>query len=192
MKKHVLLFLACFAFIANISAQRDETLFGKSGLGFSGAWGGWKHGITAFEDANAVTRGGYGGLEFGKKLFIGYGGFETTDDFAFGENDQSQYDLDYNGLILGYSPFPTKLIHPQASLLFAGGKANVRGDEDRVLVVQPSLGLEMNVFQWFRLGLDGGYRFVSNSDLPETSNQDLSAFYGEFTLKFGWSWGRSR
>lgn len=76
-------------------------------------------------------------------------------------------------------------------VLAGGGKIRIPHEySDRVLVLQPSAGLEINLLRWFRLGLDGGYRFVTDTDLLEIRDTDVSAFFGELTLKFGWSWGR--
>lgn len=179
----------CFTFA--LQAQRDQTLFNRTGLGLSGAWGGSVIGLTAFDDNYAVTRGGYGGLEFGKNLLIGYGGFRTTDEVAIGQNANSNFDLDYHGLILGYGVKSEKVVHPEILLLVGGGNADVNKEgDDRVLVIQPAAGIEVNVFRWFRFGINGGYRFVANTDLPNLSDKDLSAFYGELKFKFGFSWGR--
>ena len=172
-------------------AQRDQTLFGKSGLGFSGVWGGWAYGMTAFEDEMALTRGGFGGLEFGRQLMVGYGGFRTTDQVAFGADNTSQFDLKYKGLILGYGIRSDKVIHPTLKVLVGGGTADVENvGSDKVFVLQPSAGLEVNVFKIFRIGLDGGYRFVTNTDIPNLKPTDLSAFYGEVNLKFVLNWGK--
>jgi hypothetical protein len=73
---------------------------------------------------------------------------------------------------------------------YGRGTARLGDVNDRVYVVQPSAGIEINVFRWFRLGLEGGYRFVSDSNIPELSNQQLSGAFGQASLRFGFSWGR--
>ncbi|MBK6997444.1 MAG: hypothetical protein IPH31_21995 [Lewinellaceae bacterium] len=64
--------------------------------------------------------------------------------------------------------------------------------DDRILVMQPSAGVEINVFRWFHLGIDGGYRFVSDATTPGLDNEYLSGWFGQATLKFGFSWGNYR
>ena len=91
----------------------------------------------------------------------------------------------------GYAPYAYKALHPQFMLLMGGGEVDLKDvGDDNVFVIQPSAGIEINVFRWFRLGLEGGYRFVTNTDLPAINDNDLSDFYGELKFKFGWSWGR--
>jgi hypothetical protein len=191
MKRSLLIAALMGAALSLAQAQSDETLFNKRGLGLTGAWGGWTTGIAAFSDNPALTKGGYGGLEFGKNLFVGWAGYHTVNQVPFAAEELSRFGFDYGGLMLGYAPSAQKVIHPQIGLLFGGGEVNVdRAGSDAVWIVQPSLGVELNVFKWFRLGLEGGYRHVSNVDIPDHSNEDLSALYGELRLKFGWSWGR--
>jgi hypothetical protein len=50
--------------------------------------------------------------------------------------------------------------------------------------------VEINVFRWFHIGLEGGYRFISDTNVAGLTNQDLSGLYGQATFKFGFSWGR--
>ena len=65
------------------------------------------------------------------------------------------------------------------------------GEYDKIFVVQPAAGVEINIFRWFHLGLQGGYRFVTDSSIAGLSDKQLSGAFGQATLKFGWSWGRS-
>lgn len=188
MKKYLLATVGALFIVTGLFAQGDQTVLGKAGLGWTGVWGGFTTGLTAFEDDYALTKGGFGGLEFGRKLLIGWGGFHTKEP---NDNFNSQYDLKYNGLILGYAVQSDKVIHPEFKLLVGGGDAEIVGEgSDRVFVVQPSAGIEVNVFKFFRFGLDGGYRFVTNTDIPNVQETDFSSFYGELKFKFGLTWGR--
>jgi hypothetical protein len=62
---------------------------------------------------------------------------------------------------------------------------------DRIFAVQPTAGIEINVFRWFHVGLEGGYRFISDSNVEGLTDSDLSGPFGQATLRFGWSWGRA-
>ncbi|MBK7409464.1 MAG: hypothetical protein IPL49_01755 [Saprospirales bacterium] len=191
MKRSLLIAALMGAFLTLAQAQSDETLFNKSGLGLTGAWGGWTTGIAGFSDHPALTKGGFGGLEFGKNLFVGWAGYKTLNRVPFASEHVSQFGFDYGGLMLGYAPGAKNAIHPQFGILLGGGEARVEDvGTDAVWVIQPSLGVEFNVFRWFRIGVEGGYNYVSNSDIPDYADQDLSNFYGQLRLKFGWSWGR--
>ncbi len=60
--KKVFLSAALFAaFALSLFSQSDETLFGRSGLRFTGAWGASTTNLTFFEDDFAIVNGGYGG-----------------------------------------------------------------------------------------------------------------------------------
>ena len=174
-------------------SQKEQTILGSSGLRFSGAWGGSTTNLTFYGDETSITSGGFGGLEFGKTLLVGWGGFSNTSDFRFPDLTSDRIRLDYTGLMVGYAPKAYKAIHPQFMLLTGGGRVAVSGEgSDGVVVLQPSAGLELNVLRWFRIGLEGGFRFVGGSDFTGFNDADLSAPFGQLTFKFGWSWGRAR
>jgi hypothetical protein len=46
------------------------------------------------------------------------------------------------------------------------------------------------VFKWFKFGIEGGYRFVSDVDRQGLSDSDVSSFFVDLKFRFGWSWGR--
>ncbi|MCB9285625.1 MAG: hypothetical protein H6563_16345 [Lewinellaceae bacterium] len=191
MKRSLLIVVLMGAALTLAQAQADETLFNKSGLGLTGAWGGWNTGVAVFGDQPALTKGGFGGLEFGKNLFIGWAGQKTVNRLPFASEQPSRFGFDYGGLLVGYAPGARNAIHPQFGLLIGGGEARVENvGSDAVWVIQPSLGVELNVFRWFRIGVEGGYRYFSNSNIPDYTDQDFSNFYGQLRLKFGWSWGK--
>lgn len=193
MKKLAFTTLMIGLFAMTTFAQRDQTLFGKSGLGLSGAWGANTTNLTFFEDDFTVITGGYGGLEFGKTLFVGWGGYRTTNDFKLGSQQQNDdLSMSYNGLMLGYAPLSHKAIHPKFTVLAGGGNLRVRGEgSDDILVIEPAVGAEINVLSWFRVGLDAGYRFVTATDLL-VNDSNASAPFGQITFKFGYSWGRKK
>ncbi len=189
MKRSILTSLFCTALMMTISAQKEETLFGR-GYGLSGIWGSATHNYSFFDDDFAYARGGSIGLEFGNDIFVGYTWQKFRDD-AQPEDISQDFRLRYNGFLLGITPNAHRAIHPRISMLLGGGRATLgNGDSDRVFVFQPALGLELNVFQWFRLGLEGGYRLVGNESLFGVESTDLSSPFAQIDLRFGFSWGR--
>lgn len=193
MKKFAFTAVLIVATILSVFAQKEQTILGSSGLRFSGAWGTSTTNLTFYGDESSVTTGGYGGLEFGKALLVGWGGFSNSSDFKIVESATDNIRLNYNGLVLGYAPKAHNAIHLQFMLMTGGGNVRVSDEgSDGVFVVQPSAGVELNVLRWFRIGIDGGYRFVSGSDFTGFKDSDLSAPFGQLTFKFGYSWGRSR
>ncbi len=193
MKKITLVIALAIVSTLSLFAQKEETILGSSGLRFSGAWGGSVTNLTFFEDDFAITTGGYGGLEFGKTIFVGWGGFSTTSNFRLPDLTTDRINMSYNGLMLGYAPKAYKALHPQFMLMTGGGRMSIAGEgSDDVFVVQPSIGAELNIFRWFRIGLDAGYRFVGDTDFNDINDSDVSAPFGQINFKFGYSWGRYR
>lgn len=170
-------------------SQREETLLGQKSWGFSGIWGGYHHQYTQFGATEAYNRGGFFTFEFGKSLTLGWGHYRLDHEFDWELTDKA-FDARFNVAKIGYAFMPYKAIHPTLNVDLGRGWVDLGDERDRVVVVQPAAGVEFNVFRWFRVGLEGGYRFVNDSDLPAISDDDLSGPYGQATLKFGFSWGR--
>ncbi|NUQ24481.1 MAG: hypothetical protein HUU34_11065 [Saprospiraceae bacterium] len=176
--------------VSVLQAQRDESLFGPRHAAFTGIWGGVTHNYSAFEDDWSYLRGGHFGFEFGNAILLGWSGAGTRDEVSV--NDvTSTFNLKYNGFLVGYSPMSGKVVHPRINLLTGRGRLNVNENgDDRVFVLQPSAGIEVNVFQWFRVGLEGGYRIVDGIDKSALRRQDVSSPFAQLDLRFGFSWGR--
>ncbi|MBI5915051.1 MAG: hypothetical protein HY842_06710 [Bacteroidetes bacterium] len=190
MKKFPLLLPALFFLATALHAQRDETLFGKTGLKLTGAWGGTVLGFVGSGDETAFISGGFGGLEFNKSLLLGFGGASSSESTTY-NGQKRNFDLSYGGFMVGFVPRSFKVVHPKIGFLMGSGDLKSEDEpDDKIFVVQPSLGVEINVFQWFRFGLEGGYRFVSDTSLPKPNDGELSSFLGELSLRFGWSWGK--
>lgn len=192
--KHSKLFFLAIALLASLqlSAQKEETVMGSRGLGFSGIWGGYKHQLTQFGNTTSYVNGGFFGLEFGKSLLVGWGNYALIDEFKWDGIQNQQFDMRWRPFLLQYGIKNFKAIHPQVGFEIGRGKVELGDAKDRILVMQPSAGVEINVFRWFHIGVDGGYRFVSDSSIPALDNESLSGWYGQATLKFGFSWGRYR
>ena len=83
------------------------------------------------------------------------------------------------------------MIHPRFTFIAGRGRVwtSDKDNSGRMFVFQPSAGFEFNVFQWFRLGFEGGYRFVGNSDRFNVTSGDLSTPFAQIEMRFGLSWG---
>ncbi len=189
MSTRTLILALALAMTASLMAQRDETLFEKLDLSLTGGWGASTLGLSASEHESVLVAGGFGGLEFGKDFFLGWGGWSATEDITYDPFDLSTYRFNYSGMLLGYGPRSFKLLHPQFFLLLGRGNLRVPGRSDRVLVVQPSGGVEVNVLRWFRLGVQVGYRFLADNDLAALREVQVSQPWAELHFRFGWSWG---
>jgi hypothetical protein len=190
MTKHLTFIFAITMLASSLFAQRDETLIGKTGLKLTGVWGGGNVGLIGFDGENNGMAGGFFGLEFSKSLFLGYMGSNGSASTTYNGNTR-KYDINYGGFLIGYAYKPFKVIHPRVNFLMGSGSLKVKDQpDDYIFVVQPSAGVEVNLFRWFRLGLEGGYRFVSNTNLPKPNDGDVSAGFAQLSFRFGWSWGK--
>lgn len=187
--KTLTILLIIFLFNINLLAQQEKTVFGKPGLRITGVWGGPVVGLGQVNDNLLVIRGGFGGIEFGKKLFIGWGGYETDNDVYLDALDNDQIKMNYSGFMLGYTPKAHKTLHPNFTILAGTGRAQVdSNEEDNLFIIQPTVGLEINLFRFFHLSWDTGYRWVTNVNIPGVASNDFSNVYTEIKMKFGFSW----
>lgn len=192
MKLFKLSFLLLFITSISLNAQSDETLFNKLNFRLTGAWGGPLSGISKVGDDYSPHSGGYGLLEFDKRILLGWGGATLSDRVDF-KGESANYSLDYNGFMIGYTPQAFRVIHPRA--LFMVGSSRIQKDNlrDNSPFVQLSGGAEVNIFRWFRVSANAGYRALLDVDGLDAglSASDFSGLFGELSFKFGWSWGRS-
>lgn len=189
--KSLQIVVICLLTIGSLTAQSEETLFNKTNLSLSGAWGSAAYNFSSFNGEDwTLIRGGYGGVELGRDLFLGWGGYETRDKFAINDGDPN-FNFRYHGPVIGIAPNSVKMIHPRFTFITGSGKVwnDENNQSDRMFVFQPSAGFEFNVFQWFRLGFEGGYRFVGSSDKFNLESGDLSAPFAQVEMRFGLSWG---
>ena len=181
----------CFLSFSSLFAQ-ERTIFNDIDLDMTGAWGGWQYLYSDYDGQDGLMRGGYGGLEFHKKWFLGYGAMRLRDDISLPGVEPGRFDLRFHGPSLQYMAMPRSIIHPKFAMQLGFGKANVTNEPtDRILLLQPSVGAEVNVLRWFRLSAEGGYRYAANWDLPVPQSDYLNNFFAQVTLKFGFSWGNT-
>ena len=190
--KSCLLVLTLLIVSVAAQAQHEETVLGDRNFGFSGIWGGSKHQLTRFGSTNSYVSNWHFGLEFGKALNIGMGGYYLNEDVRWDQIQNQSFDMRYRTLNLGYGFQSYRAIHPTIAIDAGPGFVRLDDTRDNIFVVQPAAGVEINVFRWFHLGLEGGYRFVTDSSLPGLSDDNLSGAFAQATLKFGFSWGRYR
>ncbi len=189
MKKLSSVVLTVFLLATAITAQEEETLFGESGLRLTGAWVAPAFGMSFFGNDAAATRGTFWGLEFNDVILAGFGNERTFESVLLNESDVRKYDFKHNGFYLHFYPKKEKVIHPAFGFMLGGGELkDALGNKDPLFVVQPTAGFEINVFKWWKVGMDAGYRFVSRTDLPNIEDQDLSSLFFNLKLRFGLSW----
>ena len=163
--------------------RKDETIFSNSSVKLTGLWGGNTTNLNEDNGDYGLFHGGYFLFEFNKDYTVGWQGYGFLED---------DLEFDYNGLRLGYAHRSHKVVHPAFSLFAGTGKIETRDEDtvsDNVLTFLPMAGVEINVLRWFRIGFEGGYQFVFNSDIPDYSDSDVSQPFLGVRFKFGYSWG---
>lgn len=189
MKKTTSILIALILVATTLPAQEEETLFGESGLHLSGAWGGPVFGTTFFDTETVPTKGSFWGLEFNDMILIGMRKEKTFDSVKLRPEQDALYDFKHRGYYIRFFPNRKKVVHPVFGFSMGNGELEKKGNsKDNLFLVQPAIGLEINIFNWWRAEVDGGYRFVSGTGLPGIDDADLSTFFITLSLRFGWSW----
>ncbi len=203
-------FLTCCATFLVLSAwgQRDETIF--SDVDRVGGFGGPIFEFSSLNGDDVSTTTGGGGALILDDFFLGGYGIGT---FSFSEPIESANTLrntrfSHGGFWIGYTPYQHKAFHPFSSVKLGWGNIDLEEvrlddpsvvlleleDSDNIFVVTPELGVEVNVFAFFRLSVTASYRWVTGvNQLPTYDNDDFSGFGGTLTLRFGgfggdWDW----
>ena len=185
MKRITTLLLFISLFIGQLNAQRENTLFnGHGSIEFTGVWGGSTNALVDFNNDFNINSGGFFVFELNNDFLIGWSGYKSD------ITDQGdEISINGNDLFLGYTFRSDNLIHPLFYLQTGSGKLEVEDvGSDRVFVAQPTFGVEANIARFFRLGIDGGYRFFSGNDLAGFEDRDFAGPVLNLRLKFGWSW----
>ncbi len=186
MQKHLTFSMLLLIFAGSLFAQRQETLFDND-FGLTGFWVSPKYNFSYFDDQTAYVRGTSFGFEFGRTVIIGWSTTKFKDEIAVNAF-ADDFSLKYSNFMLNITPQSYKVVHPILGFQTGTGRLKFDdGDSEKVYIVQPSAGIEINVFKWFRVGADGGYRFVSNVDSEGLDSSDISGAFVQLNLKFGFS-----
>ena len=102
-------------------------------------------------------------------------------------------EIGYGGLWLGYSFKDEWLVHPYVSLRSGLGTLELyhsSNDEmnflfERIAVVSPEVGLEVNIIKQLKLAGTVGYRWMNNLDNNLLIGADYNGLLGSITLRFG-------
>lgn len=191
-------------------AQETNSLFGTDAE--QGLYGAIELKLTSLKNTDAVFAGAYGGWLIDHRLMLGLGGYALLSRLRArteAEELYSPYGLPlhtrfhYGGVMVEYFLAPSRLIHLTARSLIGGGFVGYRDGMQGgmmwggtgydhgpgsvfVFVVEPSVGVELNITDWIRVAAEGGYRHVGGlDDLIGLDDSDLSSFNGSLILKFG-------
>ncbi len=186
MKNFTLIFaysilLSTFSF----AQDREETIFNNVSIDLTGLWGGSTNGLVEFNNNFSLSNSGYFLFEINNDFLIGWSGYGSGTNLSNGDKTE----IGGHDLVLGYAINSHKSIHP--IMYVKGGRGSLKINEqkvDKVTVFEPSIGMEVNIFRWFKVGVEGGYRFVTSVDAADLDDNDFSSPVVGLRLKFGWSW----
>ncbi len=196
MKKFLLitiLGMASFSLMA-----QHETIFNKARVvgGFGGP-------ITEIGLGNKLNTsvGGGGGLIINSFFIGGYGLGSVDFEQLIETDDVDVLDIGHGGFWLGGTFRPYKILHGYASARIGWGAVNVElndtgqtwRDLDKIFVMTPEIGVELNLTKWFRVAGTIGYRYVSGTNEARGyTDEDFSEAIAGITLRFGWfGWRRN-
>ncbi len=170
------------------SVAQQETLFGD--VEVIGGFGGPFIEFGSINGQFGADVGG-GGAVILDQFFIG--GYGQGTDFADATFDNKDWNIKYGhgGLWFGYVQQQNRLLHLFSSLKVGWGRMRLSTPDtpqikDRLFVLTPELGAEVNLTDFFRLSFTAGYRVVSGVSKPETlDNSDFSSPVGILTFRFG-------
>lgn len=192
----------------NLMAQRDQTLFNKSGrIGLFVSTG------AEFGNKNTgLNSAATGGAAFvlGDIFLGGYGTAGAAFDELIWDEDINRIDLAHGGLWLGFNTMQHKMIHPFASVKVGWGAVDIDVDRledfefdendwtirdndalDNVFVTTPEIGLELNITRFLRVSGSVGYRFVNGVNASNYEKDAFNDVMGNVSLKLGW-FGRDK
>lgn len=188
--------LAAVLIPSALLAQQDETL--ASGTGTFGGFGGPMFRVTQAAGESIGMTGGGGSFLIGRRLAIGgagFGGTARVDAILGGSPMRGEMDLTYGGLTIELISRPSKLVHPVVGILIGAGSVSVwpddlrprnrSGTEEHFGVVEPHVGLELNVIKWFRIGANAGYRLAINTEDSRLADNNFNGASGTLVLRFG-------
>lgn len=161
----------------------------------------FNYGVTSLNGEFVPLRGYRAALTFEisryHNLYLGFGSYRTNSDF-----DAVDWSLaeaaptlrtEYSGFELEYLYDARRLVHFGVQGTFGTGKVRYRDNSELFsntssdyFVIQPGANVHLNVTTWFRMSAGAFYRFAIDSDLPGTSDADLSGFTALLGVRFGW------
>ena len=154
---------------------------------------------SGFKNDLGTSVGGGGGLVFNHVFFGGYG-MGSVDFEKWIDGETEVLDIGHGGFWLGASVPTYSMVHLYGSARIGWGAVNVRFDDvdsysdlDKIFVVTPEIGLELNVTHWFRVAATAGYRYVDGANTANGySDEDFKGAFGALTFRFGWfGWKRN-
>lgn len=205
----LLIAAAALLLFAVAGHAQERTLINVSEIK-SGGFGGPQIMYTTFNGEDGLLLGGQGAWVLNESVYLGGGGYGLTTHHDGVRNvnysQTPQLVMGYGGVLFGVILQNDELLHLTADVMIGGGAvSNVvelrAGDPGFELDddgykrlrtsgfwhVQPMAHLELNLTDWMRVAVSGGYRLVRDFDAFGVSAEDASGPVAGLTIRFG-SW----
>jgi hypothetical protein len=133
----------------------------------------------------AAFAGGRAAVLLKRRVYLGVGGAGLATDNALVGGQPLR--MGYGGILIGYVIPTRSLVQITTDVLVgAGGIHPEGGQDDGIFVFEPSVGLELILARFARLGLGTSYRFVGDADLAGLEDSDLRGLTGTVAVRLGW------
>lgn len=170
-----------------LCAQNDKTIFGNADRrGFFVAP------MLEYSDLDDKFSTSVGaGLAFViDDFFFGAYGLGVSDDLF--KEDVEHLTMGHGGFWLGFAFPQTESFHLYSSVKLGRGAVDIDFDDngldynDKFLIATPEIGIELNVFRWFRIAATGGYRMLGGLDESSGySDKDFEGWTAGLTFRIG-------
>lgn len=178
-----------------------KTIFGGKSVG---GYGGIGVGYSLIDSRHALTFDARGGIILGHGISLGIGGSGFINEYKY--NQQFSKDVSmvggYGGVYVEPILFPKLPVHLSFPILIGMGGAayttfvedengdftdenNVEETSSVFLVIEPSVELEFNLTNFFRLSAFLSYRFTSDLDMVNVPADALQSYSAGLRFKFG-------
>jgi hypothetical protein len=192
MKKNLLVLVALFM---GVSIKAHEQTPRSDNIP-CGGYGGPVFKVGTFNGKTGLLSGGRGAWIINHQVAIGGGSYSFISDIRsdkLSSNENPLYmDLSYGGFEIEYIHKSEKMVNWTVHTLIGGGTVELLEHNptatiatDKIFIVEPSLNININISNWFRIGLGISYRLSMGLDLVEISHSDINGFSSQIIFKFG-------
>ncbi|HEY0039744.1 MAG TPA: hypothetical protein VGB71_03725 [Flavisolibacter sp.] len=154
----------------------------KTGPGSLGAYGTVTNEVTSFVGKGNYSLGGYGGVLLNHHLLLGAQGKVIF--FRYANQPRT---FVYFGPYTEYHFSPAQLIHLSLGAMGGMGVLSNRADNhgNLVFVAEPRVSVHINVTNFMRASVNGGYRYAANDKYQEFKHDDFNGITAGIGLSFG-------
>jgi len=180
--------LLCLATALSVSPACGQAQVAEGGFA-SGGFGAPVVKFSQLLDQFALFAGARGGWIANHRFVIGGGMYTLVNTIDKPGLVEPISKFIYGGFEVEYVALWSEPVHFTVGTLVGAGRRfrtdQPDPDHDEVFVLEPAVGLEVNAASFFRIVAGAGYRYVSRVTSGDIENEDLRAFFGSLTFKFG-------